>query len=70
MLSLGPIEVCMSDWRLVEHKGVCCLMFSLAIGLKTHCVLYIAFFNESFGEYLSYINSFVKSHFVLESKLV
>jgi hypothetical protein len=28
MLSLGPIGVCMSDWRLVEHKGVCCLMFS------------------------------------------
>jgi hypothetical protein len=28
------------------------------------------FFNESFGEYLSYVNSFVKSHCVLESKLV
>jgi hypothetical protein len=32
--------------------------------------LYIVFFNESFGEYLSYVNSFVKSHCVLESKLV
>jgi hypothetical protein len=38
--------------------------------LKTHSVLYIVFFNESFGEYLSYVNSFVKSHCVLESKLV
>jgi hypothetical protein len=38
--------------------------------LKTHSVLYIVFFNESFGEYLNYINNFVKSHCVLESKLV
>jgi hypothetical protein len=60
----------MSDWRLVEHKGVYCLMFSRAVGLKTHSILYIVFFNESFGEYLSYVNSFVKSHCVLESKLV
>ena len=28
MLSLDPIGVSMSVWRLVEHKGVCCLMFS------------------------------------------
>jgi hypothetical protein len=35
-----------------------------------HIILYIVFFNESFGEYLRYINSFVKSHCVLDSKLV
>jgi hypothetical protein len=35
-----------------------------------HSVLYIVFFNKSFGEYLSYVNSFIKSHCVLESKLV
>jgi hypothetical protein len=35
-----------------------------------HSVLYIVFFNESFGEYLSYINSFVKRHCVLDSNLV
>jgi hypothetical protein len=35
-----------------------------------HSVLYIVFFNKSFGEYLSYINSFVKSHCVFEFKLV
>jgi hypothetical protein len=28
------------------------------------------FFNENFGEYLNYVNSFVKSHCVLEFKLV
>jgi hypothetical protein len=35
-----------------------------------HSVLYIVFFNESFDEYLSYINSFIKNHYVLDSKLV
>jgi hypothetical protein len=35
-----------------------------------HSVFYIVFFNENFGEYLSYINSFVKSHYVFDSKLV
>ena len=28
MLSLGPMGASMSDWRLVEHQGVCCLVFS------------------------------------------
>ena len=27
MLLLVPIEVSMSEWCLVEHKRVCCLMF-------------------------------------------
>jgi hypothetical protein len=27
-LSLNLTGVSMNDWRLVEHKGVCCLMFS------------------------------------------
>jgi hypothetical protein len=35
-----------------------------------HSVLYKVFLNESFGEYLSYINSFVKSYCVLNSKLL
>jgi hypothetical protein len=52
----------MSVWRLVEHKKVCCLMFLVAIGLKTHNVLYKVFLNKSFGECLSYVNSFVKSY--------
>jgi hypothetical protein len=60
----------MRDWRLIEHKGVCCLMFSWAVGLKTHSVLYIVFFNASFDEYLSYVNRFIKSHCVFDSKLV
>jgi hypothetical protein len=70
MLSLGPIGVRMNDWRLVEHKGVYCPMFSCAVSLKTHNVFYIVFFNENFGEYLSYVNSFIKSHCMLDSKLV
>jgi hypothetical protein len=32
--------------------------------------LYKVFFNESFGEYLSYINNFVKSYCMPYSKLV
>jgi hypothetical protein len=35
-----------------------------------HNVLYVVFFNESFGVYLSYVNNFVKSHCVLDFKLV
>ena len=35
-----------------------------------HSVLCIVFLNKSFGEYLSYVNSFVKSYWVLDSKLV
>jgi hypothetical protein len=35
-----------------------------------HNVLYKVFFNESFGECLSYVNSFVRSYCVLNYKLV
>jgi hypothetical protein len=45
-------------------------MFSWVVGLKMHNVLYVVFFNESFGVYLSYVNNFVKSHCVLDFKLV
>jgi hypothetical protein len=45
-------------------------MFSWTIGLKTHSVLYKMFLNENFGECLSNINSFVKSYYMLDSKLV
>jgi hypothetical protein len=70
MLSLGLIGVSMSDWRLVEHKEICCLMFSWAVGLKTLSVLYKVFLNESFSECLSNINNFVMSYCMLDSKLV
>ena len=35
-----------------------------------HSVLYIVILNESFGEYLSNVNSFIKSSYILDSKLV
>jgi hypothetical protein len=60
----------MSDWRLVEYKGVYCLMFSLAVDFKMLSVLYKMFLNESFGECLNNINSFVKNYCMLDSKLV
>jgi hypothetical protein len=59
----------MSEWCLVEYKGVCCLMFSLAVSLKIHIVLYKMFLNKSFGKVLSYVNSFLKSYCVPYSKL-
>ena len=45
-------------------------MFSWVVGSKTYNVLCVVFLNKSFGEYLSYVNSFVRSYFVLDSKLV
>jgi hypothetical protein len=45
-------------------------MFSWAIGLKTYNVLYKVFFNESFGECLSNVISFVKNYCMFDSKLV
>jgi hypothetical protein len=69
-LSPGPRGVRMSDWRLIEHKGIYCLMFSRVVGLKTHSVLYKMFFGESFDKYLSYINNFVKNYCVPSFKLV
>jgi hypothetical protein len=45
-------------------------MFSWAVGLKPLSVLYKVFLNESFDEYLSNVNSFVKSYCMLDSKLV
>ena len=45
-------------------------MFSWAVGLKMHSVLYKVFLNESFGECLNYVNSFVKSYYVFNPKLV
>jgi hypothetical protein len=38
--------------------------------LKTHSILYKVYLNKSFNECLSYVNSFVKSYCVLNSKLV
>jgi hypothetical protein len=63
-LLFGLRRVSMSDWRLVEYKEVCCLMFLWAIGLKTYSILYNMFLNESFDKYFSYVNSFVKSYCV------
>ena len=70
MLLFVLIGFSMSERCLVEHKGVCCLLFPCAVTLKAHSVLYKEFHNESFGEYLSCVNSFVKSYYVFESKLV
>jgi hypothetical protein len=44
-------------------------MFSLAVSLKIHIVLYKMFLNKSFGKVLSYVNSFLKSYCVPYSKL-
>jgi hypothetical protein len=60
----------MSDWRLVEHKKICCLIFLCAVSLKMHSVLYKVFLNESFGECLNYVNNFVKSCCVFNYKLI
>ena len=60
----------MSDWYLIEHKGVCCFIFLWAIGLKMHSIVYKMFLNESFDEYLSYLDNFVKSYCMFNSKLV
>ena len=60
----------MSERCLVEHKGVCCLLFPWAVTLKAHSVLYKEFHNENFSECLSCVNSFVKSCYAFESKLV
>jgi hypothetical protein len=38
--------------------------------LKTHSVLYKVFLNESFGENLSFVNSFLKNYCVPYFKLV
>ena len=38
--------------------------------MKAHSVLYKEFLNESFGECLNCVNSFVESYFLFESKLV
>ena len=70
MLLLVFIGFSMSERCLVEHKGVCCLLFPSVVTLKAHSILYKEFHNESFGECLSCANSFVKSNYVFESKLV
>ena len=70
MLLLVLIALSMSERCLVEHKGVCCLLLPRAVILKAHSILYKEFHNESFGECLSCVNSFVKSYYVFESKLV
>ena len=64
------IGVNMSERRLVEHKGVCCLMFLRSIALKAHSVLYRVFLNENLNEFLSCVIFFVKNYYVFESKLV
>jgi hypothetical protein len=45
-------------------------MVPWAISLKTHNILYKVFPYESFGKYLSYVDSFVKSYCVFYSKLI
>jgi hypothetical protein len=45
-------------------------MFLEPVGLKMLSILYKMFLNESFGECLSNVNSFVKSYCMLDSKLV
>jgi hypothetical protein len=45
-------------------------MFLWVISLKTHSILYKIFLNESFDKSLSYVNSFVNSYCVLNSKLI
>jgi hypothetical protein len=69
-LSFGSRKVSMIEWRLVDHKEVCYLMFPWAVGLKIHSVLYKVFLNESIGEYLSFVNNFIKNYYVAYSKLV
>jgi hypothetical protein len=45
-------------------------MYPWTVGLKTHSILYKVFINKKIGEYLSFINSSVKSYCVPYSKLV
>jgi hypothetical protein len=45
-------------------------MFLWAVSLKTHSVLYKVFIYESFGKCLSYVNSFINSYYMFNSKLV
>jgi hypothetical protein len=72
-LIFGLRRINLSEWCFVEHKRICsvyCLVFPWGVGLKIHSVLYKVFLNESFSEYLNYVNYFVKSYCVSYSKLV
>ena len=67
-LSLAKRGIIMSRWRVVENKGIYCLVFLWAVGLIIHIVLYKVFLNKSFGEHFCYINFFVISYCMSYSK--
>jgi hypothetical protein len=60
----------MSEQDLVENMKIYYLIFPWVVGLKTYNVLYKTYLNESFGEYLSHVNNYVKGYCVPYSKLV
>jgi hypothetical protein len=68
--SLVPRGVIMNYWRIVKFKGVYCLVFSWAVGLIVHSILYKVFLNESFVEYFCYVYSFVMNSYLSYSKLL
>jgi hypothetical protein len=60
--------IIMSIWHIIKYRGIYCLVFSWAVGLIVHSVLYKVFFNKSFCKYLYYVNNFVKNYCVSYSK--